>query len=318
MHQSTGQHAPPTQPDLPPGLWKRCLLGGLLLWALAILVTYTTQNTTLLPLLILLGSFLVPGCFALWAYEKYGRDLGLYLIVSCFAVGGVLGVLGASVLEYYLLSPSVWLYLGVGLIEEAVKAAALIFLLQAFPQIRGLRAGIVLGASVGFGFAAVESAGYAFNALFTFQGTSLRGLVETEMLRGLLAPFGHGLWTAILGAFLLKFRENGRFHFPMPVVVAYLGVAALHALWDSTRQIAIAMVYAFTGNDTQRAVWELGFVPQPTTAQQHLFSLFSIGGLVVISLIGLAWLRSLAMEARREETPSGDPGMTSAAGPPAG
>jgi protease PrsW len=30
-----------------------------------------------------------------------------------------------------------------------------------------MRDGMVLGAAVGFGFAAFESAGYAFNALFT-------------------------------------------------------------------------------------------------------------------------------------------------------
>jgi hypothetical protein len=60
----------------------------------------------------------------------------------------------------------------------------------------------VLGAAVGLGFAAFESAGYAFNALFTSSGLSLADLVETEVLRGILAPVGHGLWTAILGGVL--------------------------------------------------------------------------------------------------------------------
>ncbi len=59
-----------------------------------------------------------------------------------------------------------------------------------------------LGAAVGFGFAAFESAGYAFNALFTASGLSLPNLVETEVLRGVLAPLGHGLWTAIRRATL--------------------------------------------------------------------------------------------------------------------
>ena len=65
-----------------------------------------------------------------------------------------------------------------------------------------MRDGIVLGATVGFGFAAFESAGYAFNALFTNNGLSLINVVETEVLRGILTPVGHGLWTAILGGAL--------------------------------------------------------------------------------------------------------------------
>jgi protease PrsW len=58
-----------------------------------------------------------------------------------------------------------------------------------------MRDGIILGAVVGLGFAALENAGYAFNALFTVEGLSLRGLVETEVLRGVLTPVGHGVWT---------------------------------------------------------------------------------------------------------------------------
>jgi RsiW-degrading membrane proteinase PrsW (M82 family) len=46
----------------------------------------------------------------------------------------------------------------VGLIEEAVKLGAL-WLLARYT----MRDGMVLGATVGFGFAALESAGYAFN-----------------------------------------------------------------------------------------------------------------------------------------------------------
>lgn len=188
---------PPPVPQPRPGLWKRCLWGGLALWILTAVVTYATENTTLLPTLILLGSFLVPAVFVLWAYERHGQDFGVPVILGCFLTGGILGVLGASAMEYYLLHPSLWMFLGVGLIEEAVKLAALMFAVRRYPQLRGIRAGLVLGGSVGFGFAAFESAGYAFNAAVTMDGIDLRSLLETEILRGVLAPFGHGLWTAI-------------------------------------------------------------------------------------------------------------------------
>src|SRR6266536_2336130 len=65
-----------------------------------------------------------------------------------------------------------------------------------------MRDGIVFGAAVGFGFAALETAGYAFNAMFTMQGLSLESLVQTEILRGVLTPVGYGSWTAIVGGAL--------------------------------------------------------------------------------------------------------------------
>ncbi len=79
----------------------------------------------------------------------------------------MLGTLGASLLEgEFLKSPSAGTYIYVGLIEEAVKLAALWLLARRLARYT-VRDGIVLGAAVGFGFAALESTGYAFNALFT-------------------------------------------------------------------------------------------------------------------------------------------------------
>ncbi|MFF1353744.1 PrsW family intramembrane metalloprotease [Streptomyces sp. NPDC058297] len=291
-----GPKRPPSSvPQIRAGLWKHWLCGGLTLWTLTAVVTFATRNTTLLPTLILLGSFLVPGAFVLWAYERHARDLGVSLTLGCFAVGGILGVLGASVMEFYLLAPSLWMFVGVGLIEEAVKLAALMFVLRRQPRVRGLRAGLVLGACVGFGFAAFESAGYAFNAAVGMQGIDLRSLLETEVLRGLLSPFGHGLWTAISGAVLLAFRKpNGRYRFATPVVLTYLGVSLLHALWDSMHGIAIWIVTRLTATDLPLSLFAEGYIPEPTGTQKHLFTLFSVGGLVMISLAGIAWVRSLA------------------------
>lgn len=287
------QQPPPTYPQIRPGLWKRCLWGGLALWVLTALVTYATKNTTLLPTLILLGSFLVPVTFVLWAYERHGRDLGVSVILGCFLTGGTLGVLGASVMEYYLLHPSLWMFVGVGLIEEAVKLGALMFVLRRQPRLRGVRAGLVLGATVGFGFAALESAGYAFNAAISTEGIDLRALLQTEILRGVLAPFGHGLWTAIAGGALLSYRRpNGHFRFAGPVLGTYVGVSLLHALWDSTHGIALWLVARLAGTGLDKELFAQGYLPHPTDQQQQLFTLFSVGLMVLVSLFGVTWVQS--------------------------
>src|SRR4051812_21934714 len=193
----------------PRRLWLRMFLSGLVLWLLTVVVTFITGNPTLVPTLVLLGSFLVPIPFVFWAFSRReGGEISAELLLNTFISGGVLGVLAASLLESYLLHPSPVMFFGVGLIEEGVKLAALAWLTRRLP-IKSTRDGMILGASVGFGFAAFESAGYAFTALFTERGLSLMQVVQTEILRSLLSPVGHGLWTAILGGVLFSASGGG-------------------------------------------------------------------------------------------------------------
>jgi RsiW-degrading membrane proteinase PrsW (M82 family) len=208
-------------------------------------------------------------------------------------------VLSASVLESYLLNPSPGLFLGVGLVEEAVKLGALAFLTRRLAH-KYARDGLILGAAVGFGFAAFESAGYAFTALFTEQGLSLMQVVQTELLRGLLAPVGHGLWTAILGGVL--FAASGREHFALTrrLLFTFLGVSVLHALWDSMHSIALMVTLVLTGTPYQYALLERGYQAQPSAEQTHLFTALSWGGLALVSLIGIAWLLAVRRRAHRE------------------
>ncbi|MGK5642901.1 PrsW family glutamic-type intramembrane protease, partial [Streptomyces sp. URMC 126] len=294
---------PPGPPPsgAPPRPWALCLGGGLLLWSAAVLVTCATENTGLLPTLILLGSFLAPVCYVLWARERYGSRLGADLPLGCAAAGGALGMLAASVPEYRLLHPSVPLFLGVALAEEAAKALALVLLVRRHRAVRGVRAGLVLGAAVGFGFGAFESCGSAVDALFTVRGTiSLRGLVETQVLGGILAPLGHGLWTALLGGALLGARrDDGRLRLTGRVVAVGLGVTALHALWEAVAAIAVWLVYRLTADDAGRALFEYGYLPRPTDRQKHLYTLLSDGGLLLVALAGAVWLLSWAREGRR-------------------
>lgn len=278
--------------------WLRMFLVGLALWLGAVVVTFLTGNPNLIPTVVLLGSFLVPVTFVAWAFGR--RDTGELtpeLLFTTFVTGGVLGVLGASVLETYLLHPSPWLFLGVGLIEEFVKLAALAVLTRRL-AVKSVRDGMILGASVGFGFAAFESAGYAFTALFTVDGLSLVQVVQTEVLRGVLAPLGHGLWTAIVGGVL--FSRSGRAHFALTlrVLLAYLGVSVLHALWDSMHTIALTLTLRLTEGEQYRRTAK-GWIVEPTELQARLFPVLEWGGLALVSAIGIAWLVAMWRSARR-------------------
>jgi RsiW-degrading membrane proteinase PrsW (M82 family) len=271
-----------------------------------------TQNPNLVPTIILLGSFLVPVTFVAYAFGRADEVVTAQRILTAFVYGGVLGVLGASLLEAeFLKSPSTGTYLYVGLIEEAVKLAALWLLARRLPRYT-MRDGIVLGATVGFGFAALESAGYAFNALFTSNGLSLINLVETEVLRGILAPVGHGLWTAILGgALFATAARRGRPRLTGSVLGFYLLVAALHALWDAAQPMAVWLTLVLTGTPVQWQLLRLGQVPAVTQTQVHLFTVLDWGLLILDALIGLLILRARWHRA----TALDQPGSLAAAGP---
>jgi RsiW-degrading membrane proteinase PrsW (M82 family) len=293
--------------------WLRVFLGGLLLWAAAVVVTFWTANANLVPTIILLGSFLVPATFVTYAFERHADEvLTGQRILTAFLYGGVLGVLGASILEAeFLKQPSLVTYIGVGLIEEAVKLAALWVVAWHLPRYT-MRDGIVLGAVVGLGFAALENAGYAFNAMFTLEGLSLRNLVETEILRGVLTPVGHGLWTAILGgALFAAAATRGRLRITGAVVGWYLVVALLHGLWDAARGIAVWLTLLLTATPVQWMLIQRGRFPQPTPEQVQVFTLSSWGLLALDAVVGLVllrgrWRQALAREGARP-TPSTRP-----------
>src|SRR3954447_19789299 len=216
--------------------WKQVFVTGLILWLASVLVTGFTGNLNMIPTVILLGSFLVPVTVVFCYLDHYqSAELSPWRVLTAFLVGGVLGVLAASILEAWLLSDGVLIYLGVGFLEELAKFLALLVVARGMAR-HTVRDSIVLGAAVGFGFAALETSGYAFGALLVREGAEVRlwlgSLVFTELLRGVLAPVGHGVWTAILGGVLFGASHNGHLRVTPSVIGAYVLVALLHGLWD--------------------------------------------------------------------------------------
>jgi RsiW-degrading membrane proteinase PrsW (M82 family) len=274
----------------------------LALWVATIVVTALTLNANLVPTLILLGSFLVPFCVVLFVVERVTGSVSTLQIVLAFFIGGICGVLGASLLESDL-ERDVWVYLRVGVIEEFVKAVVLVFVgWRVSPKTRAQ--GALLGATVGAGFAAFESAGYAFNAAISSGGISLASLLQTEVLRSILTPVGHVLWTAIFGAVLFGAARGGRrLRLSLGVVGAFAGVAALHALWDSMGGLTSLLALVVTGNAVQELRY--GFLrPGTQEVVATLATGFYVVGLIVVSVLGIAALWLVLRRRRVEATPT--------------
>jgi len=297
-----------------PG-WARVFLSGLALWVVTVPVTFATGNVHLVPTIILLGSFLVPVTFVLYALGRTDGVVTAERVFSAFLYGGVLGVLGASVLESAVLNREPGLgFVGVAVIEEGAKLAVLWLLARHLGR-WAARDGMVLGAAVGFGFAALESAGYAFSALFTRSGLSLLNVVETEVLRGILAPFGHGLWTAILGGALFATAARaprGRPRLTGAVLGWFALTAVLHLFWDASSRIAVWLTLLLTETPTQRTLMALGQVPGVTPAQVHLFTLVSWALLALDGAVGVVVLLLRWRGAGRASRPTAAPATSAA------
>jgi protease PrsW len=115
------------------------------LWSATVVVTVATGNANLVPASILLGSLLVPVAVVSSACGHADQIVTAQRVVTAVGGGGVLGVLGAGVLEVAVLGrPSGLAAVGVGLLGEAVKLAALWLLARRLPRY-SRRDGVVLG-----------------------------------------------------------------------------------------------------------------------------------------------------------------------------
>lgn len=283
--------------------WRRTFLTGLLLWIASVVVTAITENLHMIPTVVLLGSFLVPATAIDWYLDHYQSDLATSVRVTrAFILGGGFGVVAAAVLEALFLPSGVLVFAGAGIIEELVKLVGLLLVARHLSCYRA-RDGIVLGAAVGLGFAALESSGYALSALLVRDGRtvvfSLGGLVSTEIARGFLAPFGHGLWTAIVVGALFAASRQGHPHVSWSVAGAYLVVALLHALWDSMGLVAMAPSVLYLAIPAIGDPW-IGTLLSPAAKQALAFFGCYFGGLMILSLIGMAMLHRWWRAGERE------------------
>lgn len=256
--------------------WWGVLLVGLGLWIATLGATFLTGDIILLPTVVLLGSFLVPVTAVVWYLDHDPSPmLSPRRMMTAFVTAGVVGLLAAAVLESWLVfGPGLLGMLKVGFIEELVKGAAIVLLALGLRSY-ATRDGIVLGGAVGFGFAALESSGYALASLFVVQGQhlglSLSSVVFTELVRGVLAPFGHGLWAAVIGGVIFHAAaRSGHLRPAWSILVAYFGVSILHAAFDYFGGIPGYIVISILGVVPLVYLWLRADQGFPFTRRTHV------------------------------------------------
>lgn len=219
------------------------VLAGLFGYVVLLLELLLTRNTTVFPALLLVGALTVPLAVLLWAVTgRYGPLAPASTILVVVLVGGLVGIVGAGVLESVagaVLGREMILL--VGFIEETVKLLVpLVILLVAYR--RTIHGGVAIGVAAGAGFAVLETMGYGFNALLQKSG-GIGAVDATLLLRGVLAPAGHVAWTGAICAAIWFLRSGRR---PVLGVLAtlgaYLAAVLLHTVWDAADSIGAHLV----------------------------------------------------------------------------
>lgn len=217
---------------IPRVFWR--ILGGAAATYILLRLGYTQfQNPNFIPGMIVIGSFVVPLSVVILLFElNTPRNVSVYQIGKLLLFGGALSLILTSVLLDVLPGSGVGAIIPAmltGVIEETGKALALLIVVRSirYPfQING----ILFGAAVGAGFAGFESAGYAFGA------ESVEGIFESIWIRGILAPGGHVIWTAMVGSAIWKVKGNKPFAISMlfhhDVVRRWVIAVVLHGIWD--------------------------------------------------------------------------------------
>jgi RsiW-degrading membrane proteinase PrsW (M82 family) len=120
---------------------------------------------------------------------------------------------------------------GAPAVEESLKGGVLLWLLwRRRQELDGPTDGIIYAAMVGLGFAMMENIGYYISALVRPAVGGVPLLGATFVLRGILAPLAHPIFTSMTGigvAYAATHRRGG-----WAVGVGLLGAMTLHGLWN--------------------------------------------------------------------------------------
>ena len=247
-----------------PWFFARVLFFIGLIYIGQLIVLRQFGNPLILPGMMMMGSLAVPLATAFLFFELNTlRNIPFHRVLTLVCKGGMLSILisvaGFDVSKLHALvgAPAA------GIVEETGKLLAVVLL--AGRSDKGfILNGCLFGAAVGAGFAAFESAGWAFAALL---GGNVDDMVNTILLRGVLAPFGHVTWTAITAGALWRARARHESRWGAPIdrsfVRTFALIMVLHATWNLSASIGGAVALLGLGV-VSAATWyvALGVVQQ--------------------------------------------------------
>jgi protease PrsW len=234
-----------------PWIFFRVLSGTIAAYLVFLYAWLHFQNLNVVPGLIIIGSFAVPFSVLILFFElNTPKNISIVKIVQLVVVGGSISLLLSLFL--YDLTPLLGIFgnAAAGIVEEIGKLSALLVLMlrnvnhERYPY--RLNA-LLMGAAIGTGFAAFESAGYALR--IGLQDSN--AMITNIEIRGLLAPFGHIVWTAIAAYALWITKKAGMTIWTTLQSPQFLRIflipVALHFIWNLNFEGPFMIKYVILG-----------------------------------------------------------------------
>jgi protease PrsW len=231
-----------------PWVFLRIFGGAMLVYMGFVQAWQNFQAINLIPGAIVVGSFVVPLSVLIFFFEtNVRRNVSLYQVIKLLFFGGILSLIFSLILFRFIAINALGASVA-GLVEEPGKLLALLLVIY-IPKYKYTLNGLLFGAAVGTGFAAFESAGYALTIGITSGKPQL--IFDIILLRGMLAPFAHIVWTAMSAAALWKVKGDRPFELGMLQDSRFLrvfGIAVfLHMLWNSPIELPLYGKYVGLG-----------------------------------------------------------------------
>lgn len=201
-------------------------------------------------ILLLLGIVGIPLTALFFFFEiNILKNISIMQVGKLVCIGGFISVLIALfIFPVFKPSSAIW----AGPIEETAKGVVMLLFIRNLRYKYKLN-GLLIGASIGVGFAIIETAGYIVRDFLNNDVPAAP--VVTMFVRAFFAPVGHVLYSALVGYALWRARKNGRFALSKladrrtvtPIALAI----ALHMFWNSSllekEGIIKGLIVAFCG-----------------------------------------------------------------------
>lgn len=205
----------PSEAEMLAGWTKPFLFFRFLVICLAcfiVLYIVALMAGTTYYLLIVGIPFMVPITFLLLIWEMHiPRNISLVEVIWMTSIGGVLSICATLMLQVVGLDLPDAVF--AGLLEEPAKLLA-VYLFLKKKNYKYILDGLLIGASVGAGFAMFESMQYAVSYMLVYgveYGSIGKGLsvgFEVALVRAITGIAGHGMWAALYGAALVAVKGS--------------------------------------------------------------------------------------------------------------
>jgi RsiW-degrading membrane proteinase PrsW (M82 family) len=215
--------AQPSRSRLPAWLSVPVLIGLILVIPIAVFTAVMNPW----PFVFSLIPVAIIAPLLLWAdrVEPEPRPAKLHAFLWGATIAIVVAAAG-GLLVYLMAGDTIATVIGAPLIEETMKALAVVWALRR-REVDGVMDGLVYAGWAGLGFAVVEDFTY-------FVGAAGDGMLgQVVVMRALLTPFAHPLFTLWFGLALGRSVIAGRRWFPSAVWGWGIAVA-LHAAWNGS------------------------------------------------------------------------------------